>query len=169
VPRQNLSERVLQKGDVINMEVSISHWGYSGQVQRPVFVGQEPNALYRRLWDCALDAYTRGVQALKAGATTEDLLDASDVIATHGFTINDGFLHGFGIGLLPPNVGTRQSTHRGPQPPKEAFEAGMCVVLQPNVVTHDERAGVQLGNLLHVTASGVETLHKLPVQYFVSG
>jgi len=73
-----------------------------------VVVGEEPNALYRRLWACALAAYERGVQALKAGATTDDLLDASDVIAEHGFTINDGFLHGFGIGLLPPNVGTRQ-------------------------------------------------------------
>ena len=169
VPRQNLSNRVLAKGDVINMEVSVSYWGYSGQVQRPVFVGEEPNALYQRLWACALDAYTRGVKALRAGATTEDLLDASDVIAEHGFTINDGFLHGFGIGLLPPNVGTRQSTHRGPQPPKEAFEDGMCVVLQPNVVTHDERAGVQLGNLLHVTVAGAEPLDLLPVRYFVCG
>jgi len=44
----------------------------------------------------------------------------------------------------------------------------MCVVLQPNVVTHDERAGVQLGNLLHVTASGAEPIDKLPVRYFVS-
>ena len=169
VPRQNLSNRVLVKGDVINMEVSVSYWGYSGQVQRPVFVGEEPNALYRRLWACALDAYTRGVKALRAGATTEDLLDASDVIAEHGFTINDGFLHGFGIGLLPPNVGTRQSTHRGPPTPKEVIEDGMCVVLQPNVVTHDERAGVQLGNLLHVTAGGAEPLDKLPVRYFVAG
>lgn len=167
VPRQNLSHRVLQVGDVINMEVSISHWGYSGQVQRPVFIGAGPNDLYRRLWDCALAAYERGVQALRAGATTDDLLDASDVIAEHGFTINDGFLHGFGIGLLPPHVGTRQSTHRGPPPPPEVFEAGMCVVLQPNVVTHDERAGVQLGNLMHVTARGVEILDKLPVRYFV--
>ena len=169
VPRQNLSNRVLAKGDVINMEVSVSYWGYSGQVQRPVFVAEEPNALYGRLWQCALEAYSRGVQALRAGASTDDLLDASDVIAERGFTINDGFLHGFGIGLLPPNVGTRQSTHRGPQPPKEVFEVGMCVVLQPNVVTHDERAGVQLGNLLHITASGAEPLDKLPVKYFVCG
>lgn len=45
----------------------------------------------------------------------------------------------------------------------------MCVVLQPNVVTHDERAGVQLGNLMHVTDNGVELLDRLPVKYFVCG
>lgn len=102
VPRQNLSNRILQKGDVINMEVSISNWGYSGQVQRPVFIGAPPNDLYKRLWECALAAYELGVKALRAGATTEDLLDASDIISERRFTFNDGFLHGFGIGLLPP-------------------------------------------------------------------
>jgi hypothetical protein len=44
----------------------------------------------------------------------------------------------------------------------------MCVVVQPNVVTHDERAGVQLGNLVRITRDGTECLHKLPLQYFVT-
>ena len=44
----------------------------------------------------------------------------------------------------------------------------MCVVVQPNVVTHDERAGVQLGNLFLITDTGAECLHQLPLQYFVT-
>lgn len=44
----------------------------------------------------------------------------------------------------------------------------MCVVVQPNVVTPDERAGVQLGNLLRITQDGAECLHRLPLQYFVT-
>jgi Xaa-Pro aminopeptidase len=168
VPRQNLSGRRITRGDVINIEVSISHWGYSGQAHRPIFVHSEPVELYRRLWDCSLEAYQRGIGKLRAGATSEDLLDAADVIAEHGFTINDGYLHGFGIGLLPPSIGTRQSGLGVPKPPF-VFEENMCVVLQPNVVTDDERAGVQLGNLLRVTRDGAECLHRLPVQYFVTG
>lgn len=104
---------------------------------------------------------------LRAGATSEDVLDASDVIAERGFTINDGFLHGFGIGLLPPSVGTRQAGRGIPRPPFK-FEENMCVVVQPNVATHDERAGVQLGNLFRVARDGAECLHRLPVQYFVT-
>ena len=38
----------------------------------------------------------------------------------------------------------------------------MTVVVQPNVVTVDERAGVQTGELLLVTESGVERLHAVP-------
>ncbi len=166
VPRQNLSHRIVERGDVINCEISVSYWGYSGQMHRPIFVQAEPNALYRRLWDVALDAYTRCAAILRPGATVEDVLDAAEVIHEAGFTINDGFLHGFVIGLLPPSVRTRR-TADGPQHPF-VFEAGMCVVVQPNVVTADERAGVQLGNLFYITETGSECLHRLPVQYFVT-
>jgi Xaa-Pro aminopeptidase len=170
VPRQNLSRRVIERGDVINTEISVSHWGYSGQMHRPIFVQAAPRDLYKRLWDATLEAYTRCVKVLRAGATSEDVLDAGDVIAERGFTINDGFLHGFGIGLLPPSIGTRESAgRRGPPGPQFTFAENMCVVVQPNVVTHDERAGLQLGNLFRVTKDGAECLHRLPVQYHVTG
>jgi Xaa-Pro aminopeptidase len=168
VPRQNLSARVIERGDVINTEISVSFWGYSGQMHRPVFVGANPNDLYRRIWDAALESYERCARVLRAGATTEDVLDAADSIAERGFTINDGFLHGFGIGLLPPSIGTRESAaRRGPPGPTFTFEENMCVVVQPNVVTHDERAGLQLGNLFRITRDGAECLHALPLQYYV--
>ncbi len=167
VPRQNLSHRVLRQGDVVNTEISVSYWGYSGQAHRPIFLQAQPNSLYRQLWDTALESYQRCMACLKPGATSEDVLDAADVIAERGFTINDGFLHGFGIGLLPPSIGTRQAKRGIPRPPFR-FEENMCVVVQPNVVTHDERAGIQLGNLVRITRDGVECLHRLPLQYFVT-
>lgn len=166
VPRQNLSDRIVMKGDVVNTEISVSWWGYSGQMHRPIFVDSEPNDLYKRLWDTALESYTRCVAALKPGATSDDVLDAAAVIAERGFTINDGFLHGFGIGLLPPSIGTREAKRGIPKPPF-TFNENMCVVVQPNVVTPDERAGVQLGNLFRITRNGAECLHRLPLEYSV--
>jgi len=167
VPRQNLSHRVLQQGDVINTEISVSYWGYSGQAHRPIFLQAQPDSLYRQLWYAALEAYQRCMKCLKPGATSEDVLDAAEVIAERGYTINDGFLHGFGVGLLPPNIGTRQAQRGNPQPPFR-FEENMCVVVQPNVVMPDERAGVQLGNLVRITRDGAECLHQLPLKYFVT-
>jgi hypothetical protein len=38
----------------------------------------------------------------------------------------------------------------------------MAVVVQPNVVTKDERAGVQTGELVLVTQGGSERLHSYP-------
>jgi Xaa-Pro aminopeptidase len=166
VPRQNLSHRTLARGDVINTELSVSFWGYSGQLHRPIFIQSPPTDLYRRLWDTAVEAYTRTSAVLRHGATAEDVLDAGEIIHSRGFTINDGLLHGFGIGLLPPSIRTRR-TAQEPHTPF-VFEAGMCVVVQPNVVTTDERAGVQLGNLFHITATGAECLHRVPIRYFVT-
>jgi hypothetical protein len=38
----------------------------------------------------------------------------------------------------------------------------MAVVVQPNVVTCDGKAGVQTGELLLITQTGVERLHNFP-------
>ena len=92
--------------------------------------------------------------------------DPGRPIAARGFTINDGFLHGFGIGLLPPSIGTREAKRGIPKPPF-VLQENMCVVVQPNVVTRDESAGVQLGNLFRITKDGAECLHRLPLEYCI--
>ena len=49
VPRQFPSGRKLAKGDALSTELSVDYWGYTGQMLRTFFIGQEPNALYREL------------------------------------------------------------------------------------------------------------------------
>jgi Xaa-Pro aminopeptidase len=46
---------------------------------------------------------------------------------------------------------------------------GMTVVVQPNVVTRDLRAGVQVGELVLVTETGHDRLHALPRGLFTVG
>ena len=43
------------------------------------------------------------------------------------------------------------------------------MVVQPNVITHDEKAGVQFGELVRVTRSGCESLHRIPHDLFRAG
>ena len=38
----------------------------------------------------------------------------------------------------------------------------MTVVIQPNVVTPDGMAGVQTGEMVLITATGIETIHAVP-------
>ena len=89
-----------------------------------------------------------------------EVIDAASVIEQAGFTIIDDLLHGYGGGYLPPVLGSRSrpSAHI----PDEPLRAGMTVVIQPNVVTPDGKAGVQTGELVLVTATGVELLHAMP-------
>ena len=69
-------------------------------------------------------------------------------------------MHGYGGGYFPPILGT-QSRMNEPLPDM-SFEAGMTVVVQPNVITTDERAGVQTGGLVLITDDGVEQLQRAP-------
>ena len=86
---------------------------------------------------------------LKAGATPAQVIDASGVIEDAGFTIIDDLLHGYGGGYLPPILGCK-SRPAGPVP-EEPFRAGQTVVIQPNVVTRDRKAGVQTGEMVLIT------------------
>jgi Xaa-Pro aminopeptidase len=160
VPKQFPSTRRVQKGDVVSAEISAAFWDQSGQVLRSFTVGDEPTPLYRDLHAAADAAFDAVAAVLRHGATPAQVIDAAGVIEDAGFTIIDDLLHGYGGGYFPPILGSR-SRPAGPVP-QEPFEAGMTVVIQPNVVTRDHKAGVQTGEFVRITQSGIERLHNFP-------
>jgi Xaa-Pro dipeptidase len=157
VPAQWPAARPLRQGDALTCEVSASFWDYTGQLLRTFAVGAEPTPLYRELHDVADAAFDGIVQRLRPGATAGDVVDASRVIEEAGFTTRDDLVHGFVGGYLPPVLGSRSRALE--DVPDFTFEPGMTVVVQPNVVTTDERAGVQTGELVLVTSTGAAPLH----------
>jgi len=163
VPRQFPHMRRIQGGDVVVAEISAAFWEHPGQVLRSFALG-EPSKLYRDLHAAADRAFEAITAVLKAGATPAHVIDASGVIEDAGFTIIDDLLHGYGGGYLPPILGCK-SRPAGPVP-QEPFRQGQTVVIQPNVVTRDGRAGVQTGEMVVITSTGVERLHTMPRGFF---
>ena len=163
VPAQHQSNRVLQSGDVLITEVSAHYHGYAGQILRPFAIGTPPTPEYLHMYDVAVEAFNRIAAVIHAGATTDEVLDASDFIHTSGFTIYDDLVHGFGGGYLPPILRTRQTSAK--LPASFTFRENMVVVIQPNVITQDERMGVQVGEMVRVKQSGIESLHQYPMRF----
>jgi Xaa-Pro dipeptidase len=159
VPRQFPRMRRVQAGDVVVAEISAAFWEHPGQVLRSFALG-EPSKLYRDLHAAADAAFDAIAAVLKAGATPSQVIEASGVIEEAGFTIIDDLLHGYGGGYLPPILGCK-SRPAGPIP-QEPFRAGQTVVIQPNVVTRDGKAGVQTGEMVVITQSGIERMHTMP-------
>jgi Xaa-Pro aminopeptidase len=159
VPRQFATTRRVQAGDVVVAEISAAFWDHPGQVLRSFALG-EPTSLYRDLHAAADAAFGAVSEVLKAGAMPAEVIEASCVIEDAGFTIIDDLLHGYGGGYLPPILGS-ESRPAGPVP-QEPFRAGQTVVIQPNVVTRDNKAGVQTGEMVLITANGIERLHAIP-------
>ena len=161
VPAQWPSGRRVAAGDVLSTELSTSYGvDYPGQLLRTFTVGAEPTPLYRELHEVADEALHRIESLLAPGVTPAEVVDAAGVIEDAGFTTVDDLVHGLGGGYLPPILGSRSRTL---EPlPRITFAEGMTVVVQPNVTTTDGRAGVQTGELLHITAGGCERLHDFP-------
>jgi Xaa-Pro dipeptidase len=160
VPAQFASTRRVARGDVVVTEIAAAFWDYPGQVLRSFAVGAEPPPLYRALHAAADAAFDAIAAVLKDGTTPAQVIAAAGVIEEAGFTTCDDLVHGYGGGYLPPILGSA-SRPAGPVP-DEPFRAGMTVVIQPNAITQDGRAGVQTGEMVLVTRDGIERLHAVP-------
>jgi Xaa-Pro dipeptidase len=160
VPAQWPTGRLIRHGDVVTCEISAAAAPeYAGQVLRTFTVGVPPTALYGELHAVAEAAFSAIAGKLLPGTRARDLAAAAAVIDEAGFTGIDDLVHGFGGGYLPPVV---PAPGRPVPMPDFTLAAGMTVVVQPNVVTRDGRAGVQTGELLQVTESGPQRLHTFP-------
>ena len=95
-----------------------------------------------------------------------DLIAASHEIEDSGFTIIDDLVHGYGGGYLPPVLGSKSRPAAGDVPDMTLL-AGMALVVQPNIVTPDWKAGVQTGNLIVVTEQGARSLQRFPRGFHV--
>src|SRR5262249_4924936 len=149
VPPQFTSRRKIEAGDFVFCELSAAWWDYSGQVLRGFTVDAEPTSLYRDLHAAAYAAVQSITAAIPPGGLPQTLIDASGIIEKSGFTTYDDLVHGYGGGYLPPIIGSK--SRPAGQMPTFPLEENMCLVVQPNVITRDLRAGVQFGELVRVT------------------
>jgi len=164
VPWQKQTARVLEKGSVVITELTVSYWGYSTQIHRPFAIGKEPAPIYRKLFDTALECYENIRSICKPGITSEQIVAASNVIEEDGFTSYDSVFHG--EAGKSPELGTKSAAH-----PLEPWtlEENMVHVIQPNPITKDFKAGLQLGAAVVVKPNGGEPLHNYPFKFPVCG
>jgi len=171
VPAQNVTDRVIQKGDVIIMEISASYWGYSGQIHRPIAVGQDPTPAWQKLFDVGEQAYSRICEAMRPVANEADVIKAASVIGKSGYRIYDDLIHGYGVDIHPPLIDQSCCDYWNdskPIPAGRTFAEDMAMVVQPNPITPDERMGLQVGALTRVTKNGAVSLQKYPMKFVVA-
>jgi len=167
VPRQFPTGRKLSAGDVILAELSAARSCYYGQVLRTLTVGAEPTPEYSRLHTLALGVYDKICATVRPGVSSEAILDIAEKIHDAGFTIYDDLVHFAVGGVYAPFLRTRRTTRGAGH--TFTFEEDMVIVVQPNVVTADARMGVQVGDMVRVTATGVESFHSVPREILIAG
>ncbi|MGZ9066107.1 MAG: M24 family metallopeptidase [Burkholderiales bacterium] len=168
-PWQYPSTRKIQRGDVLLTEISASWRGCSGQIQRPFALGAAPTPPYQRLYDAAATCYHRIFEVLKPGATDVDVRAAASFIEKEGFRTLDILIHGWGLQIEPPRVDLPGATMIKRELAPVTFEKGMLIVIQPNIVSADGKAGLQAGNLVVIEDGGARSLQRYPMEFIRAG
>ncbi len=165
VPSQYQCNRRLQRGDCLITEISGAYWGYSGQIHRTYSVGEAPTAEWKKLHDVAVGAFETLAALIKDGTSTREAEEASEIIHRRGYSIYDDLIHG--ASQYPPILQTR--TTRRHDSGEVIFRENMVIVIQPNVMTNDEKMGLQFGETLLVGKNGCESLNSFPRKWIVCG
>ena len=160
-PLMHKSDRALAKGDVILTEISAGFYGYSGQQQRPFAVGQPPTPEYRAVCDFAVELFHQVCETLRPGCTSGDIWAIYDRMQANGYTNFGPLLHGWGMGMDVPVIGT----HGARRQLDFVFEKDMTVIVQPNPVVEGTDRGVFLGNMVVVTEDGAQSMSEFPLEF----
>lgn len=170
------SEKVLQAGDIVNVDVTVIVDGWHGDTSRMFFVGDVPIKA-KRLTQITYDATMRGIEMVRPGVRLGDIGHAIQQLAeTSGYSVvRDYCGHGLGkVFHAPPNV-----LHYGSPNTGAVLEEGMFFTIEPmlnvgkkdtklskidgwTVTTKDRSLSAQFEHSLGVTATGFEIFTQSP-------
>ena len=159
----------LQKGDIINIDVTVILDGWHGDTSRMFYLGQ-PKVLSRRLVEATHEAMMRGISVVRPGATLGDVGHAIQSYAeAQGFSVVRDFC-GHGLGRVFHD--TPSVLHFGRPGEGLVLREGMFFTIEPMInagkpevkilddgwtaVTRDRSLSAQFEHSLGVTADGHE-------------
>jgi Xaa-Pro dipeptidase len=158
------SRRVLQRGDIVLMELAAGYHGYAAQVGSPVCLGEPPDEV-RRFWDeIAKPGYELMVEAIGPGKPVEGLREAGRFFREHGVQSRPVHAHGIDLVSSPPHIHTG---HVDAEPFERVFRPGNVIMAEPNPITADGTLGMFVGHTFAVTEDGRECLDDFPVELVV--
>lgn len=169
------ADKVLKKGDIVNIDVAVNKEGWFGDTSRMYFVGA-PSVLARRLVETTYEAMLAGIQQVKAGATLGDVGHAIQSVAQRErFSVVREYC-GHGIGRVYHDE--PQVLHYGRRGEGLKLEPGMVFTIEPmlnaggreikeltdgwTVVTKDRSLSAQWEHMVAVTPEGYELLIAWP-------
>lgn len=169
------AQKVLKKGDIVNIDVAVNKDGWFGDCSRMYFVG-EPSPLARRLVDTTYEAMRAGILQVRPGATLGDVGHAIQSVAhRERFSVVREYC-GHGIGQIYHD--DPQVLHYGQPGQGLRLAAGMVFTIEPminagrretrelpdgwTVVTRDHSLSAQWEHMVAVTPDGFEVLTPWP-------
>ena len=155
LPHGVASEKKIETGDMVTIDMGAIYQGYCSDMTRTVCVGKSTKK-QREIYALVYRAQVAASEAIKAGAGCKAIDSvARDMIseAGHGDDFGHGLGHGVGIDI-----------HESPRLAKMGkgkLKTGMVVTSEPGVYIADW-GGVRIEDMLVVTDEGAEVLTQTP-------
>jgi Xaa-Pro dipeptidase len=160
------SGRVLQKGDMINMELAAGYRGYTAQIGSPICVGP-PTDKVKKFWDeIMLPGYHKIVAEIAPGMTCEGIRQASKFFRDKGYQSRPTQCHGIDLVTDNPHI---SAEHVKGTEADMVLKPGMVIMAEPNPITADGMFGIFLGHTFIVTAKSHECVDKFPLDIAIAG
>lgn len=170
------ASKILKKGDILNIDVTVIKDGYHGDTNMMYVVGGETSIIAERLCKVAQEAMYRGMETVKPGSTIGDIGAAiQKYVESERFSVVREYC-GHGIGTVFHDE--PQVLHYGQPNSGMVLEEGMTFTIEPmvnagvwqtrlmgdkwTVVTKDHSLSAQYEHTLLVTKDGVEVLTARP-------
>jgi len=147
------SERRMQTGEVVVVDIGAEYGGYSADVTRTYPVSGKFSARQRELYQIVLDAQKAAIAKVKPGARISDLHQAAmGYIRLKGY--DKYFIHGTShhIGLEVHDAGDAS----------RPLEPNMVVTIEPGIYIPEEQIGIRIEDDVLVTPAGYRVLSDFP-------
>jgi methionyl aminopeptidase len=169
------SNKVLRKGDIVNIDITVIKDGFHGDTSKMYFVG-EPSVAAQRLARISHECLVKGIAIVRPGVKLGDI---GEVIQAHAEANHCSIVREYcGHGIGREFHEDPQVLHYGNRGTGMALEAGMTFTIEPmvnagrrhtkllpdgwTVVTKDHSLSAQWEHTILVTATGHEVLTCLP-------
>jgi Xaa-Pro aminopeptidase len=153
--------RVLDKGDVIYLEVSGVVRRYHCNISRTVVIG-EPSTHVKELYAVVRNALDRCTEAMRPGVPVAEVVRIADE-CRQGYEQNTWARFGFSMEIAYPPIWIGGLSLMRGDP--HVLEAGMVITVEPGL-SYSQGATMMLGNNVLVTETGPEILNNVPVELF---
>jgi Xaa-Pro aminopeptidase len=158
------TNRVLQEGDAIVMDMGPIVEGYNGDCMRTGFIG-EPTDEFKELYRVNYEAMQAGIETIRPGLHISEVDAAVRRVATGYGYLEDRFDTGHGIGLNCCELPVCMKAGTAPAHLDVVLEPGMCFTLEPRFHKMvDDKTYIQaaLEETVMVAEDGVEVLTTTP-------
>lgn len=152
--------RVLEKGDLVPIELSGCYKRYSAALFRTIYLGGKPPDLVRRMDEVITETLNAVIEAIRPGVTPEEIDNINrEIRAKHGFPKPQRTGYSMGINF-PPGWGEGHALSLG-LGEKRLLEPGMVFHTPINIRLWGQ-AFVATSETIMVTATGREVLTNCP-------